>query len=329
MQTKAAAAEAAAAAGSAPPSQRARVFVQMITDLKNNKQRASERDGAGVEQGALLKWLRRLATQGREPPPFKAGWDELRDADTKGRWWLTGAAWVGRQAGAADAPAAASSSADGAGEGALLKLAGAQRMNTEVRRALFVAIMGADDYKEAHSRVGALRLKKAQLPEVARVLLDCCAREGAFNPFYALLGAELCASREVRYSLQCAYWDSFKQLAELSLPRAANQAKLLARLVSRGALPIGVLKVVGWHGQPPRAVFHWQVFFLELLAAPADALRAALLPLADGALASLRDGVLLFATRHLGALVSKSHPALAGALGELTGFLASTAPLVS
>ena len=65
-----------------------------------------------------------------------------------------------------------------------------------------VAIMGADDYKEAHSRVGALRLKKAQLPEVARVLLDCCAQEGAFNPFYALLGAELCASREVRYSLQ-------------------------------------------------------------------------------------------------------------------------------
>ena len=64
-------------------------------------------------------------------------------------------------------------------------------MNTEVRRALFVAIMGADDYKEAHSRVGALRLKKAQLPEVARVLLDCCAQEGAFNPFYALLGAEL------------------------------------------------------------------------------------------------------------------------------------------
>ena len=44
---------------------------------------------------------------------------------------------------------------------------------------------------------------------------------------------------------------------------------------------------------------------------------------------ALRAGVLLFATRHLGALVSKSHPALAGALGELTGFLASTAPLVS
>ena len=160
------------------------------------------------------------------------------------------------------------------------------------------------------------------------MLLDCCAQEGAFNPFYALLGAELCASREVRYSLQCAYWDSFKQLAELPLPRAANQAKLLRRLVSRGALPIGVLKVVGWHGQPPRAVFHWQVFFLELLAAPADALRAALLPLADGALASLREKAPL---RHAPPRrpVSKSHPALAGALGELTGFLASTAPLVS
>ena len=102
-------------------------------------------------------------------------------------------------------------------------------MNTEVRRALFVAIMGADDYKEAHSRVGALRLKKAQLPEVARVLLDCCAQEGAFNPFYALLGAELCASREVRYSLQCAYWDSFKQLAELPHDRTSGRRLVLVQ----------------------------------------------------------------------------------------------------
>ena len=31
-------------------------------------------------------------------PPFKVGWTELLEANTRGRWWLVGSAWAGRRA---------------------------------------------------------------------------------------------------------------------------------------------------------------------------------------------------------------------------------------
>ena len=130
------------------------------------------------------------------------------------------------------------------GEQQLLRLAESQRMNTDVRRGIFVAIMGSDDYVDAHTRVLKLRLKKGQQPEIVRVLLECCGQEGAFNRFYALLGVRLCETyREVRFALHFAFWDLFKQLADLTLHRAANSAKLLANLAHRAAVPITVLKV--------------------------------------------------------------------------------------
>jgi nucleolar MIF4G domain-containing protein 1 len=41
----------------------------------------------------------------------------------------------------------------------LLQLAADQRMNTDARRAVFVAIMGSDDYVEAHEKLLRLPLK--------------------------------------------------------------------------------------------------------------------------------------------------------------------------
>ncbi len=52
---------------------------------------------------------------------------------------------------------------------ALLKLAVAQRMNTDTRRAIFFAVMGATDVVHAHERVLKLPLK------VCRGLLMCQA----------------------------------------------------------------------------------------------------------------------------------------------------------
>ena len=63
----------------------------------------------------------------------------------------------------------------------LLQLAEGQRMNTALRRKIFVAIMGADDYMDAHGRVSRLKVAKGQQAEIVRVLLDCCGQEGVFN----------------------------------------------------------------------------------------------------------------------------------------------------
>jgi len=309
-------------------SARARVFVSMLVELKNNKHRAKEREAAEGTLGRLQKVLRQLASSGSvsEPPPFTVKWAELTDADTHGRWWLVGGAWAGRQPGG-KAAAAGGGGGDGGGgssggvrgraskEEKLAALAQAQRMNTDLRRQIFVAIMGAEDYLDAHDRLGRLRLRKGQQPEVVRVLLECCGQEGLFNRFYGLLAARLCAShREIRFTLQFAFWDEFKALPESSLHRAANVAKLLAHVLSRGALSLGLLKVVKWHTMSQRLLFFWQVFCVELLSEPSAALLKVLAPLREPENAELRDGLQLFSARHLKGLIASKHAGLAKAL---------------
>lgn len=180
---------ASADGGGQGHSARARVFVDQLMDLKNNKQKHREKAAAEGAQGRLQKWMRQLVSVAGavEPSPFNAGWDELLQADSTGRWWLVGSAWAGR------ASAGKRSSSDPKGdpkgksaEARLLDLAHSQRMNTEVRRSIFVAMMGSEDYLDAHERLTKLRLKKGQQPEVVRVLLECCGQEGVFNRFYAL-----------------------------------------------------------------------------------------------------------------------------------------------
>ena len=88
---------------------------------------------------------------------IRATLQDIRDSDKKGRWWLTGAAWVGN-IGQHDAVGAAASQetndASKTGELAfderLLALAKAQRMNTEVRRHIFCVIMGSNDFLDAY-----------------------------------------------------------------------------------------------------------------------------------------------------------------------------------
>ncbi len=75
--------------------------------------------------------------------PLRFTLQDLREADTKGRWWLVGAAWGGdplvdkRQEGLSKAAELRES------ESELHKLARKQGMNTDVRRSIFVVLMSS------------------------------------------------------------------------------------------------------------------------------------------------------------------------------------------
>ena len=105
-------------------------------------------------------------------------WEDLRASDERGRWWRVGASWAGKQQGQQGqqeqhAAAAAAAGAGGGGGGNMKKKQGAeeslqermarlaakQRMNTDVRRAVFCAIMAAADYEDAFERIVRLNLR--------------------------------------------------------------------------------------------------------------------------------------------------------------------------
>jgi nucleolar MIF4G domain-containing protein 1 len=81
----------------------------------------------------------------------------------------------------------------------LTQLASHQRMNTDVRRAVFCTLMGASDFEDAFEKLSRLELKGQQDREIVRVLVDCCGQEKAYNPYYALTGARFCEA-EVSHS---------------------------------------------------------------------------------------------------------------------------------
>ena len=81
---------------------------------------------------------------------------DLLGYPTQGLWWQPTASSMKAQP-----SALAQSLADAEGGAELLKLAAAQRMNTETRRAVFCIVMGSQDAVDASERLLRLPLKVA------------------------------------------------------------------------------------------------------------------------------------------------------------------------
>jgi nucleolar MIF4G domain-containing protein 1 len=60
-------------------------------------------------------------------------------------------------------------------------------MVTDIKKAVFQAIVGSEDYLEAFEKLNSLNLKKTQQREIVRVLLHCCLNEKTYNKYYTLL----------------------------------------------------------------------------------------------------------------------------------------------
>jgi nucleolar MIF4G domain-containing protein 1 len=74
--------------------------------------------------------------------PLRVSLEDLRSADTKGKWWLVGAAWGGDPL--VDNQAEFTKSSPDTDQDDLTKLARAQGMNTDIRRGVFVLLMSSD-----------------------------------------------------------------------------------------------------------------------------------------------------------------------------------------
>ena len=128
--------------------------------------------------------------------------DDLHNAESKGKWWLVGAAWGGDPLVERQDAQRNTAEADAVSENALLKLARKQGMNTEIRRGIFVVLMSsevrpatvvavewviltaAQDYVDACERLAQLKLTEVQQRELIRVILHCC---GNVRPFSSRL----------------------------------------------------------------------------------------------------------------------------------------------
>lgn len=272
-------------------SSRTRFMIETLTNLKNNKLKRNttqNQGGAAVER--MKKFLAGL-TKSRHVlahEPLRVSLEDLHSAETKGKWWLVGAAWHGdplidKQAEFSKSTGTVQHPDDQPNESAdLAKLARSQGMNTEIRRGIFVVLMSSDDYVDACERLSQLNLTEVQQREIIRVVLHCCGNEQSYNPYYTLVCQQLCrTSHAYKITLQFSLWDFLRDLGEknvggaavvknvneddfdlkvISNTRLQNIAKAYAWWIAKDSVTLAVLKPVDFTTLKPRT----QEFLKEL-----------------------------------------------------------------
>ncbi|KAL1865247.1 hypothetical protein VTK73DRAFT_5430 [Phialemonium thermophilum] len=272
---------AVAKIGESNVSVRTKFMIETINDLKNNKVKAGASSSVVLSEhmGRMKKTLGSLNLRKlKSTEPLGMGLRDILDSNRKGKWWLVGASWAGRSDADQNSPSnikrhgvagrvEGDSDSDGDSDVPLIggedgmpdlaELAREQMMNTDVRRAIFVAILSATDYEDAYIRVMKLRLNKDRQREIPNVILQCAGAEQQYNPYYTLIAKRLCADRKMRWTFQDCLWKLFKRMGEsifgdepdnveedeaIEMRRLANIARMYGTLIREGALGLNVLK---------------------------------------------------------------------------------------
>ncbi|KAF2445735.1 hypothetical protein P171DRAFT_472423 [Karstenula rhodostoma CBS 690.94] len=274
---------------------RTKFMIETINDLKNNRMKTGVAASAIVREHttSMKKQLGTLNTRNlKGSEPLRIGLADIRDTDKKGKWWLVGASWRSNMAGEPqeertnkdedeEAHVEVTDTGDD-GEADLLQLAKEQRMNTDVRRAIFVTVMSSSDYKDAHIRLLKLRLKKAEEVEIPRVILHCAGCEDLYNPYYTALARKFCTDHKSRKTFQFALWDIFRKLGEkkhdddasddeddlesnMSLRRIVTLGKLYGTLIANGDLSIVGLKTLNFPYLKPKTKTLVEVMLVTII----------------------------------------------------------------
>lgn len=214
--------------GSDNLSVRTKFMVETMENLKNNRTKTGVAASTinfehTIQMKRTLGALNDQSITAREP--LRIGLQDIKGSGKRGRWWLIETSHRTENRNSIDQAASGqteerysisedpepqiSTPAD------LVQFAHEQRMNTDVRRSIFIAIMSATDYKDAHHRLTKLQLKKSQELEIPKVLIHCVGAEEIYNPFYSLLSQKMCSDRKLRMAFQFSLWGLFKRMDEV------------------------------------------------------------------------------------------------------------------
>ncbi|ANB11868.1 Sgd1p [Sugiyamaella lignohabitans] len=267
---------------------RTKFLIESITALKNNRQKiANEMSIASTQR--MKKFLGTIS--GLTSEPLQVSLDDIHNINTKGKWWLVGAAYnnnngsVGNKT-TPDVDIDAMNDILDTAEPNWMELAKKQRMNTDVRKAVFVALMTSEDYIDSCDRLQKLRLKSKQEREIPKVILHCCSNEEVYNPFYALVAGKLCGQHSLKKTFQFCLWDFLSELqgdedssdeedglgklAKRSeandkdvLRRVSHLAKFYGAIVAKGDMSLDTLKAVDFLTAVTEIKLFLEIFFIS------------------------------------------------------------------
>ncbi|KAF9147052.1 suppressor of glycerol defect [Linnemannia schmuckeri] len=288
----------------APISSRTRFLLETLTALKANRMKGpsanSTTSGTITESTARMKkFLSGLSKKRTTFPsePMRVGLTDIRQVGTKGKWWLVGSSWKNNMVGEESSRKSTSTTtADDMleAEDELLKLARKNKMNTDVRRSIFVVLMSSEDYIDAFERLIKLNLKEVQQREIVRVLLHCAGNEMVHNPYYTLVGQRLCQhDHSFKITFQYSLWDLLREMGatdvggmekvkdgqviglddgisnsdgkKVPLRRIVNISKMYAFLITSQDLSLVMLKTVTFTSLPAQPTLFFQLLMTNII----------------------------------------------------------------
>jgi nucleolar MIF4G domain-containing protein 1 len=273
------------AGGEEKLSVRTKFMIETINDLKNNKMKTGGVASAVTSEHTvrMKKTLGSLNNRSlKASEPLRIGLKDIKESDKKGKWWLVGASWAGNAEDDDESSKMESKKKVqkvDTGTSDLVQLAREQRMNTDIRRAVFITIMSASDYQDAYLRLMKLKLKKVQELEIPKVLVHCSSAEKLYNPYYTLIAKRLCGDRKLKMAFQFSLWDLFKRMGEtndneddnlgedeeLDTRHIVNLAKMFGTLITEGALGLSVLKNLNLSYLQTKTKTFCEVLFITIL----------------------------------------------------------------
>lgn len=267
---------------------RMQFLIETITSLKNNKMKTNNEDSHQLT--IRLKKFLGTFTSNKFSDPIQVSLQDIKEIDTKGKWWLVGSAWKGHDDLAEISLVNKEAMNDilDSAEPNWLELAKAQRMNTDVRRAIFISIMSANDFVDAVTKLDKLALKKAQERDIPRILIHCAVVEPSWNPYYGVLAAKLCDSHSLRKTFQFMLWDLVKGFEGSSgddsedeemfygfeedqgddddkLKKILNLGRLFGHLFAEGSLALHILRTVNFVTASSDNKLFMEVLFVTFL----------------------------------------------------------------
>jgi nucleolar MIF4G domain-containing protein 1 len=259
-------------------STRSRFLIDTITDLKNNRLKNMENENTTKMIMRIKKQMGSI-NQSRNLDPIKVTLDDIENVEERGKWWLVGSAWKGNDSdnknekdGSMEEEVDDLSNVNeklinnedelsGAQDVNWMELAKQCRMNTDIRRGIFISIMSAEDFMDAFMKLEKLNLKKSQKAEIPNILMHCATMEATYNPYYSFLAKKLCDDHSMRRSFQLNLWDFIKELddddsssttilAESNdderLWKVVNMGRFFGFLIGEGSLSLNVLRVINF-----------------------------------------------------------------------------------
>lgn len=266
---------------------RMQYLIETISSLKNNKMKTNNEDTHQLS--IRLKKFLGTFTSNKFSDPIQVSLQDIQEIETKGKWWLVGSAWKGHEGLTEELLVNSEAMNDilDSAEPNWLELAKAQRMNTDIRRAIFISIMSANDFIDAVTKLDKLALKKAQERDIPRILIHCAVVEPSWNPYYGVLAAKLCDSHSLRKTFQFMLWDLIKgfegsegddseeeelfhdfeedQGDDDKLKKILNLGRLFGYLFAEGCLALHVLRTVNFITASSDVKLFMEVLFVTFL----------------------------------------------------------------